>query len=149
MNKKSILSMLVISAFILVGSSAFAGEITGTWKNVSDTGKNKGKAASIIKIYKHKGKYYGKIMKLLIDPSDTKCTACKGKMKNKLIEGMTFVWGIKRKSSKKFEGGKILDPGNGKVYGCEMKLLSPTKLQVRGYVGFSLFGRNQYWYKTK
>jgi len=149
MTKKNILALLVMAAFILIGSSAYAGEITGTWKNISDKGKNKGKAASIIKIYKYKGKYYGKIIKLLIDPSDSKCTACKGKNKNKLIEGMTFVWNLKRKGSNKFEGGKILDPGNGKVYGCEMKLLTQTKLQVRGYMGFSLFGRNQYWYRSK
>jgi uncharacterized protein (DUF2147 family) len=30
-----------------------------------------------------------------------------------------------------------------------MELLSANKLKVRGYVGFSLFGRNQYWFRLK
>jgi uncharacterized protein (DUF2147 family) len=45
--------------------------------------------------------------------------------------------------------GKILDPKHGKIYKCVVSLEEKDKLKVRGYVGISLFGRTQYWYRVK
>ena len=42
--------------------------------------------------------------------------------------------------------GKILDPENGKVYNCKMKLnATGDELEVCGYIGISLIGRSQIW----
>jgi hypothetical protein len=44
----------------------------------------------------------------------------------------------------------ITDPRNGKTYRCIIKILdNGAKLEVRGYIGFSLIGRSQYWYRIK
>ncbi|MFK8067145.1 MAG: DUF2147 domain-containing protein [Gammaproteobacteria bacterium] len=45
--------------------------------------------------------------------------------------------------------GWIYDPNNGKKYNCKMKLTDSNTLEIRGYIGFSLFGRTEIWKKQK
>lgn len=51
--------------------------------------------------------------------------------------------------SDEWVGGKIYDPKNGKTYDCEMSLAGDGRLNVRGYVGVSLFGRTTVWESAK
>jgi uncharacterized protein (DUF2147 family) len=44
-----------------------------------------------------------------------------------------------------WSGGTIYDPKNGKTYQGKMTLGSPTRLDLRGYVGIPLFGRTSHW----
>jgi len=58
---------------------------------------------------------------------------------------MTIMWGVK-KDGDHWDGGKILDPNNGKTY--KVKLTpkdNGQKLDVRGYIGMPLLGRTQTW----
>ncbi|MGZ9175025.1 MAG: DUF2147 domain-containing protein, partial [Candidatus Binatia bacterium] len=42
------------------------------------------------------------------------------------------------------------DPENGKVYRAKMKLIDGgKKLEVRGFIGVSLFGRSQIWLREE
>ncbi len=62
---------------------------------------------------------------------------------------MTFLWGLK-KDGDQYGGGEILDPKNGKIYRAKMKLIEGgRKLEVRGYIGLSLFGRSQTWIRQE
>ena len=118
----------------------------GTWKTVDDeTGKEK----SYVEIYEQGGKLYGKITELLLEEDKGKnCDVCPGKKKDQPVEGMEILMG--KESVKDYWGnGKILDPKTGKVYKCFIELESADKLKVRGYIGFSLLGRTQYWYRVK
>jgi uncharacterized protein (DUF2147 family) len=48
-----------------------------------------------------------------------------------------------------FVGGEILDPDSGWIYRCKFHLEEGgQKLSVRGYLGFSLFGRSQTWVRV-
>ncbi|MCB0468882.1 MAG: DUF2147 domain-containing protein, partial [Aequorivita sp.] len=49
------------------------------------------------------------------------------------------------KDGDEYNDGTIMDPNNGKVYKCYIELDGPNKLDVRGYIGFSLLGRTQTW----
>lgn len=49
------------------------------------------------------------------------------------------------KAAGKWEGGWVYDPDSGDTYKAEMKLDGPDKLDLRGYVGISLFGRTMSW----
>jgi len=48
-----------------------------------------------------------------------------------------------------WEDGEIYDPKSGKTYDCYLKLETPDKLKVRGYVGISLLGRTSKWTRAK
>lgn len=44
-----------------------------------------------------------------------------------------------------WEGGTIYDPDNGKTYKCKITLPTPNRMNVRGFIGISLFGRTEEW----
>ena len=50
-----------------------------------------------------------------------------------------------KQDGNKFDSGTIMDPNNGKTYKCHIELTDNNKLKVRGYLGFSVFGRTQFW----
>jgi uncharacterized protein (DUF2147 family) len=74
------------------------------------------------------------------------CIACEGKLKNTKIVGLTILNDFKP-NGEKWEDGKILDPGNGKVYTASIWLLNNDELKVRGFLG--PFFRTQTWKRVK
>ena len=139
--KNSLVLFLLIFFQFALGQS-----VLGKWKTIDDeTGKGKG----IVVIYEKDGKIYGKISEILEEEHrNKKCTLCEGFDKDKPILGLTFIKGL-TKDGNEYNGGKILDPKNGKLYKCYITLENNDKLKVRGYIGISLFGRTQYWYRVK
>jgi uncharacterized protein (DUF2147 family) len=135
---------------LCVTHMAFAANNTpaGLWKTIDD---NTGKPRSLIRITENNGEYSAVIEKGLLatDTGDAVCDKCTDERKGKRIIGMTIVNGIKQKGDE-FEGGEILDPDNGKTYRCKMKLdQTGNKLEVRGFIGISLFGRSQIWLREE
>ena len=137
-------SYLLIFAF-LISSVSFSQSIVGEWETYDDeTNEKKG----LIEIYKNGDKYFGKIKGTYVKKEETKCVPCKGDKHNKPIIGLTIIENLK-KDGDEFTDGTILDPENGKEYDCTLSLISADKLKVRGYIGFSLLGRTQYWLRKK
>ncbi|MFC6267262.1 DUF2147 domain-containing protein [Frigoriflavimonas asaccharolytica] len=135
--------LLFAFAAVLFSTLSYA-QIEGKWKTIDD---ETGQAKSIVQITKAKdGKYYGKVVQLLIKPASATCTNCKDDRKNKPILGLEIIRGLV-KDGNDFEDGTITDPKTGKTYKCIIKR-EGDKLNVRGYVGFSLIGRSQTWYKA-
>ena len=118
----------------------------GRWQTIDD---KTGKPKSIVEITDSGGELKGKVVKLL-NPSrpNPTCDKCDGELKDKPIEGMTILWGVK-KTGDNWGGGKIIDPENGKTYGVNLTPEADgSKLKVRGYIGFSALGRTQEWVKA-
>lgn len=137
---KKLLATLVLSLFSVM---SFA-QIEGKWKTIDDETKQ---AKSIVEIYKKSdGKYYGKVSQLLIKPTDPNCTGCKDDRKGKPILGMEVIRGLEKEGAE-FTDGTITDPKTGKTYKCTITRTG-DKLNVRGYMGFSLLGRTQVWHKV-
>jgi len=137
---KKLLLTFVLSLF---GVLSFA-QIEGKWKTIDDETKQ---AKSIVEIYKKSdGKYYGKVSQLLIKPANPNCTSCKDDRKGKPIVGLEIIRGLKKEGDE-FTGGTITDPKTGKTYKCTITK-SGDKLNVRGYMGVSVFGRTQVWDKV-
>ena len=129
-------------AAILISTLSFA-QIEGKWKTIDD---ETGKAKSIVEIFKKSdGKYYGRILQLLAKPENNNCVKCTDDRKNKPLAGLEIIRGLK-KDGNEFTGGTITDPKSGKSYKCTVTRTG-DKLNVRGYVGFSLIGRSQTWVK--
>ena len=137
---KLILSIVVYFIFQV----SFSQTIFGKWKTVDDeTGMENG----IVEIYEKAGKVYGRIIEILEkEKKHFKCEMCEGEDKNKPVLGLVIIKGLKKKGDF-YEGGKVTDPKNGKSYHCKMNLEGKDKLIVRGYIGISLFGRSQTWFR--
>jgi uncharacterized protein (DUF2147 family) len=135
----------------LVSSSAFGadGSPVGLWKTIDDqTGKPRG----LVRITEINGQYQGSVEKSFPKPGEDpnpKCEKCEGARRNQPVLGMTILWGLQRQGDE-YQGGEILDPETGKVYRVKMKLEdNGKKLDVRGFIGFSLFGRSQTWLREE
>jgi len=136
---------IVLIFILFLSFNSFSQSIIGKWKTIDD---ETGKERSIIEIYESEGKINAKVFKLLEKSEENKvCEKCKGANKNKPIKGMIIINGL-TKDGNEWNGARILDPKTGNEYKCYITLETPNKLKVRGYLGFALLGRTQYWYKV-
>ena len=119
----------------------------GLWKTIDDESKQE---KSVVRITDAGGVLSGKIEKLL-DPAqqDAKCDKCTGARKDQPVAGLTIIEGAKKNTDEAvWEGGTILDPGNGKSYRLRLTPKDGGKtLEVRGYIG--PFYRNQTWLRVE
>lgn len=145
LNMIKIMRKFTLITLVLLCSGTIslqAQSIFGEWKTIDDeTGNEK----SIVEVYQENGKAYAVIKQLLEKGKENKvCENCKGTNKNKPIKGMVIINGLSKDGSE-WNGAKILDPKTGKEYKCYITLEDNNKLKVRGYIGFALIGRTQYW----
>jgi len=116
----------------------------GVWRTVDD---KTGEVSSEVRISDNAGVLSGRIEKLLRKDAkqDDVCDKCADERKNKPVLGLEIIRGAKKSDGKEvWEGGKILDPDNGKDYTLRLTPIEDGKqLQVRGYIAF--FYRTQIW----
>ncbi len=137
---------LILTFAILFFTTTFSQSVIGKWKTIDD---ETGQAKSIVEVYEANGKIYGKVLEIFEEKrKNDVCKECSGTDKNKPIQGMVILRGLE-KDDDEYSGGKIIDPKNGKIYKCTISLESKDKLKIRGYIGFSLIGRSQYWVRVK
>jgi uncharacterized protein (DUF2147 family) len=137
----------IIFLFFLLGTTLLFGQSTpvGVWKTIDD---ETGEAKSHVEIYEENGLLYGKVVKLLQHSEDTLCEMCPDDKKNQPLMDMVILWDLSA-YKEYWSYGEILDPENGKIYSCSIWLQDDNTLKVRGYVGVSFLGRNQFWYRVK
>jgi uncharacterized protein (DUF2147 family) len=140
------MKFFIAAIFLMFTISLHAQSVTGKWQTIDD---ETGKVRSVVEIYSEKGKVFGKIIEIT-DKSrqDRLCDACSGANKNKAMLGMVIIKNLE-KDDDEWEDGTILDPESGKVYKCYITLEETNKLKVRGFIGFSLLGRTQYWTRVQ
>ncbi|MBA8883103.1 DUF2147 domain-containing protein [Dokdonella fugitiva] len=136
----------LLALALLAGAPALAAENTpvGTWTTIDDA---TGKPKSIVQITETDGKLEGKVLEVLQSEQGPHpvCKACDGERKDKPVEGMVILWDVV-KDGDVWDGGRILDPKNGKTYKVKLTMLDGgQKLDVHGYIGFALLGRSQVW----
>ena len=123
--------------------------IAGKWKTIDD---ETGNLKSIVLIWEDNQVFSGKVEQLFRKPDEEQnpiCDKCTDDRKNQPVLGMTILKDLVEKDGE-WSGGTILDPKNGKVYRCFLKLEdNGKKLKVRGYIGISLLGRTQVWERAE
>ena len=130
---------------VLASMSWAQDPVLGQWHTVDD---ETGEVKSLVTLsIAEDGTMVGVITKILIKSDDGGlCDKCEGEMKDQPIEGMKFIWGFQQIAEGEWEEGQLLDPESGDVYSGNITIKEdPSKLDVRGYVGISLFGRSQTW----
>ena len=147
---KAVAAIFCVASAALCGASAWA-QMTpvGLWRSIDDSS---GEAKSEIEIHDNGGTLEGRITKLLGKNADDQgklCVECRDELKDKPLVGLTIITGAKKVEGQNvWEGGKILDPENGKTYTLR---LTPVNgggtLEVRGSI--AMFGRTQTWQRVR
>ena len=143
------LLFLIVSLYFSPAFSSDSLSPAGRWKTIDD---KTAKPKSIMSITMKGDTLVATIDSLYREPGedpDPVCDKCTGWRKDKKVKGLTITDRLAKRGNE-WSGGWITDPDNGKAYRCIIKVQdSGAKLEVRGYIGFSLIGRSQYWYKIK
>jgi uncharacterized protein (DUF2147 family) len=148
MNKNIYKALYLLIFVITIDVFASDNSVIGFWKTIDDKDQS---IRSVVEIFEKDAKIYGKIVKIFPhEGNKPNCDQCKDEFKDQPILGMEFMWDLKKNTSTKYDGGKILDPQNGSIYKSKIELIDDgKKLNVRGYIGISLFGRSQEWLRTE
>ena len=145
--------LTVLVAAVLAGSALSAVAQTtplGLWKTISD---KDGSVTSEVRVVDNAGVFSGRIERTFRTDvkTDAKCDLCKDDRKDQPIIGLEIIRGLGKAPGKDvWEGGTVIDPDNGTVYKLKMTPIDGgKKLEVRGFVGFYLFGRTQTWIRAQ
>jgi uncharacterized protein (DUF2147 family) len=146
--KKNALRLLLVvlwfSAFCMK-AKAQTDPIEGLWYNDVKSGK--------IEITRHSnGKFYGKVV-WLKEPNEfgkPKVDRLNEdpKLRSRPRLGLPVLNDFVKDDDNKYTDGTIYDPLNGKTYSCKMTLKGKM-LDIRGYIGISLFGRTTTWTRVE
>lgn len=141
MQKFIPLIIFILFSFSAISQNNQGDEIIGEWLNEDKDAK--------IEIYKNGSAYFGKVIwgtdflesDRETSRKDTKNPDEKLRSRNlidsPLLNDFVFVGGI-------WDNGTFYDFKSGKTYSCTIKMKN-NKLEIRSYVGVSLFGKSTYW----
>lgn len=146
-------SLLLSTLLLLMISSncAAAGpaSILGIWNNEEKDAR--------IEIFRCGGRFCGKIVwidkPLYSDDEDHERSGMprtddknpNPDLKSRTIIGLQIMSGFEYAGQYSWVGGRIYDPKSGRTYSGKITMVSPDRLELRGYVIFSLFGRTSFW----
>lgn len=119
---------VIFAALMTAVSLPALADITGSWKSeVNDEGKQ-----ISVEIFNCGEQVCGKVTD--VHNSD-----------NTSIIGTEIIEGMKKKSDKKYSGGRIYAPDTKKWYKSKIKVQDPDTLKVSGCVAGGLICRGQIW----
>lgn len=143
--------ILIASALLAAGWAHAQLTPIGLWQSVDD-GNGQPKAEISI-AQRSDGSLTGKVERSLVvnSTTDPNCVLCSDDRKNQPKVGLEIIRGGKKTDGKEvWEGGKILDPENGKEYSLRLTPIEGgRKLEVRGYIGAPILGRTQVWNRIR
>jgi|TARA_B110000046_G_C13022721_1_gene412098 uncharacterized protein (DUF2147 family) len=140
--KKIFFTTLLFALSITINAQT----IFGKWNS---TNEETGNIDSIIEVYEKDGKAFAKVIEIKGSArKNAVCEKCEDENRNKPILGLNILTGLE-KNDDEWSGGNILDPRNGRIYNCYIKLIKPNKLKIRGYIGLALFGKTAYWERAE
>jgi uncharacterized protein (DUF2147 family) len=116
--------------------------IVGNWFNQEKD--------AVIEIYKSGSSFSGKII-WMENPNDENGNPKVDhlnpdkKLQSRKRIGLEIMNGFKLEEDKIWGEGELYDPKTGKTYSGTITLKSANTLDLRGYVGFPIFGRTAVW----
>lgn len=140
--QKLVLSIIIfLFPLFILAQNTQPDQILGTWQNEEKS--------ATIEIYKTGDLFFGKLIwSARLMEADGEASKKDGKnpndkLKNRnlldttILNNFAFINGI-------WDNGTYYDAKSGKTYHCLMRMKS-QKLEIRSYVGITLFGKSTYW----
>jgi uncharacterized protein (DUF2147 family) len=146
-KKYYILFILVLLTAATASNSAKAqtDKIEGIWYNDI-------KSAKIQITKENNGKFYGKVVWLKEPLKNGKPKLdelnADEKLRSRPRLGLPVLADFVKDGDNKYTDGTIYDPNNGKTYACKITYKGTT-LEIRGFIGISLFGRTTTWSRAE
>lgn len=149
---KLIFKILINLVFLsLLATACRGGELTGLWQEYNDETGNPESLIHISKVTDNS--YEARIEKILPDTAENSallCTHCTGSLHNRPLLGLRILSGLKRRDKLSFEEGEIIDPDDGKIYRCNIRLSeNDNTIEVTGYLSFNWIGHSEIWRRIK
>ena len=135
--------ILFISIFITSYSYGQKYSIEGEWYNEEKD--------AIITVKKERNNTYSGHVTWMKNPNDINGEPKKDvlnpdeKLRGRKRLGLKIMYRFKYNTENEWDGGRIYDPKSGNTYRGTITMNSKNKLDLRGYVGVSWFGRTSYW----
>ena len=140
MKKLAIILFLCSFFQIEVFSQSKGDDILGEWTTQ--------KQNSRILIFKQNNFYFGRVVWGTGDQKkDEKNPTVE--LRNRDLIGLTILKDFQFNGTDTWNSGTIYDPKEGKTYSCKITVKDREHLNIRGYIGVSLFGRTEIWTKFK
>ena len=143
---KSLLTFITVICFIVgvavAEQHSTPDTLIGTWMVQDGSAK--------VKIEKTNNSFSGKIVWLKI-PNDkngkpfTDSNNPNASLRNRPQMGLNLLNSFVYEENNHWTNGTIYDPDEGKTYSCKITMTDNQTIEVRGYVGISLFGRTETW----
>ena len=149
---KTSLTLLFIAVVAVLPCLGAADDVVGVWYNQEKDAK--------IQIERCGDKYCGKVVWLKepnYPPGSKEGTPGTPKLDNNNPDpalkktprlGLEIMHDFQFAGDNVWKDGKVYDPKNGKTYSGKITMVSPTELDLRGFVGVSIFGRTAKWTKA-
>lgn len=143
-------SVVLMGLGLMTAMSSYAADpLNGTvWKTIDDETKQ----AKALVMFKEQanGTLSATIQRTYMPKDDSPCLQCEGPYKGKSLKGVTIAYGLTNMGKSHYEQGNVVDPKTGKTYRLKADLVSNGQvLNLRGYLGISLLGRNQTWVRVQ
>jgi uncharacterized protein (DUF2147 family) len=149
-RRNIVLPCIALTLMTAASARAASGdEILGVWNNQERDAR--------IEIFKCAKRYCGKIIALNEPnyPADSR-DGIPGMprldhknpdpaLRSRLVIGLQIVNDFVFAGGDLWKDGTVYDPKKGKSYSGKMTLVSPTQLNLRGFIGISLIGRTAIW----
>lgn len=156
---KKLIATLCFLTVLGLGALSAADKVEGLWKSINETGKVTG----VWKIYQQNNLLYGALVTVPGQTDATIADKCKpsypnfpvaGEVNKMLVINTPFIFGLKMKAPGKWEGGNIIDAGDGTLYQCKINFRAADgnkykvdTLEMRGEIGLGI-GKSQLWVAT-
>jgi len=126
-----------LAAALAASTASAAGGIKGFWRT--------GDGRSVVEITDCTNGICGRVVSMPPDANVTDLNNPDASLHSRPLCKLVILHSFTQTSDTEWEDGTIYDPKGGKTYDANMTLTGPDTIDLRGYVGISLFGRTDTW----